>query len=98
MGEKTRREKSLLARGLHCTSGDAALEYALVAAAIVMALGFAVWVTGPEIRGRMLTIQAAVEGADPVITTSIDKTQRDRPRPMTKWSADDARTRGTVKD
>lgn len=96
MAGKTRRRQSPRARRIDASPGDAALEYALVGAAVAMALGFAVWMTGPEINGRMQTIQAAIDDTDPVITTSIDKSERDRPRPLTGWIENEARTRGSV--
>ncbi len=96
MARKTRHRQSSSTRGGDASTGDAALEYALVAAAIAMALGFAVWMTGPEIHGRLQTIQASIDDADPVITTSIDKSQPSRPRPLAGWAEDEARTRGTV--
>lgn len=47
--------------------GDAALEYAMVAAGVAMAVGYGLFITGGAIDSKLKFAESAIAGADPAV-------------------------------
>ena len=77
-------------------AGSASLEYGLIAAAVAMAIGYAVWVAGAGFREALGKVEAALKGDRALITSTIERRGDDVPRPVTNLFGEDVKPRGSV--